>query len=422
MHDHAPGHPSATEDTFIEHRAVPEGGDDAAALAATLRDRARDLGMYVWDGLPEDEYMSSVEWPNTDSAAFLDVAHQAGARILYLSENHAEDGTVLSVEAMFALHGIYHWFPAQPADDDTAVTLVGTNGSASGRRESAADEVDSENLHEPWNWAPDPYVSWVSGARRKITEPLRQLVDRVVDDPAFDSRHGNPEVLLAAVADLDPSDAADVRYVAPRVFDQKHGNALDKTAEELAPSVIRMPDYSPLFDEDNRTTIVEAYLRDHQPDADPRLLWRLVMAASNLAWENGERERADRALKRTAAKLLRSLPADVRDQFGFASRRPQQLAVLAPYLSDIDSRLHDHLLTDLRALESTDYAATREARYATASRTLITLGKNRSAVSRFLGVSTAVLQRIESTHRKDVQLAPEDPIFERVPALRLALG
>jgi hypothetical protein len=61
--------------------------------------------------------------------------------------------------------------------------------------------------------------------------------------------------------------------------------------------------------------------------------------------------------------------------------------------------------------ESEQSGAQREARYATASRRLSALGESRAGVSRLLGISASVLDRIERENRSDVDLASDDPIL-----------
>lgn len=121
---------------------------------------------------------------------------------------------------------------------------------------------------------------------------------------------------------------------------------------------------------------------------------------------------------RQATAFLDRLPAQVRDQVGFAHRTAARRSMLEPYLDDVDPRLRDQFVSYVRGVEEKAYARSREARYATAARGLTARGKSRSAASRILGVSSAVLNRIEAAHPRDVTLAPDDPILERAPELR----
>ncbi len=144
----------------------------------------------------------------------------------------------------------------------------------------------------------------------------------------------------------------------------------------------------------------------------------MVAQASHISWDRGLRQKAEDSLRAQATDLLAGLPADVRDQVGFTHRVASQRALLEPFLDGVDERLRDRLVSAVRSVEEARYAAKREARYATASRALTARGQNRSKVSRTLGVSTAVLNRIEAAHRNDVPLADADPIFDRAPEMR----
>ena len=69
--------------------------------------------------------------------------------------------------------------------------------------------------------------------------------------------------------------------------------------------------------------------------------------------------------------------------------------------------------------EGEDLGLKREARYATAVRRLASQGQTRAAISRILGISTSVMDRIERENRKDVPLSSEDPILtDLAPSLQ----
>ena len=61
-------------------------------------------------------------------------------------------------------------------------------------------------------------------------------------------------------------------------------------------------------------------------------------------------------------------------------------------------------------IEREETGATREARYATASRALMVQGQSRAAAARTLGITTSALERVLRENRDDVRLTTDDPI------------
>ena len=99
-----------------------------------------------------------------------------------------------------------------------------------------------------------------------------------------------------------------------------------------------------------------------------------------------------------------------RDRLGFSSKNAAKLQVLAPYLDGESGGRAERLAREVANFEQERFGHSREERYATAARRLQAGGMTRAAVSRCLGISNSILERVVATHRRDVELASDDPI------------
>ena len=180
-------------------------------------------------------------------------------------------------------------------------------------------------------------------------------------------------------------------------------------AERLAPRVAGLADFDPL---ERADVLVEAFLGD----SDPRLRALVVSEVSRIAWT--KRDAALLEIDRQARAVLESLPDLVRDQVGFASKIAKLEALLAPHLPVASESRRAHLVNAVARIESEIHGELREARYATAARLLLSRGETRAAVSRSLGISTNVIERIAREHVSDVTIDHNDPIVTTlVPGL-----
>lgn len=249
----------------------------------------------------------------------------------------------------------------------------------------------------------DPYYDWQSG--QKVSGRVRDAVDALVADDRFNG-YRSGHVVAEYVAELDADDAEAVERVARRVFDEGVGKQLDHRATQLVQSLVKDPSYDPLaWGPESR-----AFVDERVKGEDPRLFERLESALSTYAYESGARTKAERELAKRAETILLALSLSDRDRLGFSSKSAAKLQVLAPYLEGESGGRAERLAREVANLEQERFGLSREERYATAARRLQAGGMTRAAVSRCLGISNSILERIVATHRRDVELAADDPI------------
>jgi hypothetical protein len=105
--------------------------------------------------------------------------------------------------------------------------------------------------------------------------------------------------------------------------------------------------------------------------------------------------------------------------YGFTTRTAKRLQLADPYLSHVKETRKRFVIYWMSRIEGETDGLKREARYATAVRALVSRGESRAAVSRRLGISTSVMDRITRENRRDVTLATDDPILtDLAPELR----
>lgn len=360
-------------------------------IEAEVREFATQTNLLVWDGIPWGGATTlSPEPQSLDD--FLAIARAVGAPILYLDP----DGSV----AAFAANGVVHVF-ATPAErarltggDVEDLLLDDDEDQPSG---SIAVRVGGSRDYN------DPYYDWQSG--KTVSGRVRKAIDALVADDRFNA-YRSGHVVAEYVTELDAEDADAVERVARRVFDETVGKQLDHRATQLVQTLVKDPSYDPLaWGPENR-----AFIEAHVEDEDPRLLERLERALSTYAYESGARTKAERELAKRAEAILLALSPAERDRLGFASRNAAKLQVLAPHLEGESSSKAERLAKEVARLEHERFGLPREERYAAAARHLQASGMTRADVSRRLGVSNSIVERIVATHRRDVELSSDDPI------------
>lgn len=226
----------------------------------------------------------------------------------------------------------------------------------------------------------------------------------VADDRFNGYRSGH--VVAEYVTALDADEAEAVERVARRVFDEGVGKQLDRRASQLVQSLVKDPSYDPLAWDPE----ISAFVDERVEGEDRRLAERIERALSTYAYESGARTKAERELAKRAEAILLALSPSERDRLGFSSKNAAKLQVLEPHLDGESGSRADRLAREVANLEQERFGLLREQRYATAARRLRDGGLTRAAVSRHLGISNSILDRITATHQRDVELAMDDPI------------
>jgi hypothetical protein len=222
------------------------------------------------------------------------------------------------------------------------------------------------------------------------------------------------QAALQRVAHLSAEDARTVGAVVSRVWHASVYPALEPLAQQLARRLSEDPDFDPLPWGDWLDTFVRERLDGHRPG----LIWITRQALFAQAESSGLIRRNEAEVKQAAQDALSRMSPLERDVYGFASRNARRQQLAQEYLRDIRPTRHELVIYWMSRFESEQHGARREARYATASRRLAALGETRASISRILGISGSVLDRIERENRLDVELDSDDPIITDLsPAL-----
>lgn len=351
---------------------------------AMLRDGAVLRGLHVWQGYPDDAPV--VGTGDLEPDAFLDLAVQLGARVLYIRSEGAD------LVVGFAVHGVLHVLTSIESGD-----------------EQEDEQDDAGHAYDPTSFM----LSWQDSAYDGLPPRLKAVADAVLADPRYDGEGRDTLVFGEHGAGLAPEEYETVRIATRMYFSGHTGREFDTEAAQVAALVLQHPDFDPLSTRETTTRIVESTI----PVSDVRVLPRVVREVDRAAYQTGQVAAAEAALKREARALAVGLPRLLRDRIGFSSRNAQKDALLAPYLDEAQSqdrrrRLRWAVYEVLQA-----DTAEREARYATAARAMIAASSS-AAASRTLGISTAVIDRLLREYRHDVVLAADDPILtELAPQL-----
>lgn len=351
-------------------------------------------GLVVWGGIPWGG-ATTLSPESQDLNGFLELARAVGAPILYLDP----DGSATA----FAANGVIHVF-AIPAErtrltgsdlvEDEFLPVDEGESLSSGRTAFRLGGPDAHN---------DPYYDWQSG--KEVTGRVREAVDALVADDRFNGfRSGH--VVAEYVAELDADEAESVERVARQVFDKGVGKQLDHQASHLVQALVKDPSYDPLA----WGPELSAFVDERVEDEDRRLVERIERALSAYAYESGARSRAERELAQRAEAILLAISPSDRDRLGFSSKNAAKLQVLERHLDGESGSRADRLAREVAKLEQERFGLLREQRYATAARRLRDGGLSRAAVSRQLGLSGSVLDRLTAAHQRDVELAMDDPI------------
>lgn len=363
-------------------------------IEAAVRQFGTQTNLVVWEGMPWGG-ATTLSPESQDLDDFLELARAVGAPILYLDP----DGSATA----FAANGVIHVF-ATPAErarltggdlaDDEDLLLDEDEDLSSGRIAFRVGGFHDYN---------DPYYDWQSG--KKVTGRVREAVDALVADDRFNG-YRSGHVVAEYVAALDADEAEAVERVARRVFDEGVGKQLDHRASQLVQSLVKDPSYDPLA----WGPEISAFVDERVEGEDRRLVERIERALSTYAYESGARTKAERELAKRAEAILLALTPSERDRLGFSSKNAAKLQVLEPHLDGESGSRADRLAREVANLEQERFGFLREQRYATAARRLRDGGLTRAAVSRHLGISNSILDRITATHQRDVELAMDDPI------------
>ena len=250
------------------------------------------------------------------------------------------------------------------------------------------------------------YVYYDYSRDRELSAELKRAVNALVTHPDYDGQPGNP-VAPARTAHLSPEDAESVMYVAPMVWRETIGKALERTVGKLVSHLAADPAFEPLpWNEE-----IDSFVASRLEGKSPGLVVMVQRGLNHYAYESGLIAKVEEEIKRDAQVALSSMTPLDRDMYGFTTRNAKRLQLAEPYISHIKESRKRFVIYWMSRIEGEESGLKREARYATAIRALVSRGETRAAVSRRLGISTSVMDRIERENRRDVPLAPNDPIL-----------
>ena len=272
--------------------------------------------------------------------------------------------------------------------------------------EAASIQVDFSRVQD--------YVYYDYSRDRELSADLKRAVNALVTDPDYDGQPGNP-VAHVRTAHLTSEDAESVTYVAPMVWRETIGKALERTTGKLVSHLAADPDFEPLpWNEE-----IDSFVASRLEGKPPGLVVMVQRGLNHYAYESGLIAKVEDEIKQDAQAALSSMTPLDRDMYGFTTRNAKRLQLAEPYISHIKESRKRFVIYWMSRIEGEEGGLKREARYATAIRALVSRGETRAAVSRRLGISTSVMDRIQRENRRDVPLAPNDPILtDLAPDLR----
>jgi hypothetical protein len=260
----------------------------------------------------------------------------------------------------------------------------------------------------------DDYAYYDYRSDRSLGPELRALVNELVQDREYDGgyQHFDADPRLAA---LSSQDAESVGYAVSMVWSASVGKALEGTARQLVTLLAADPDFDPLPWGDSTEEFVKQRLAGQRPG-----LVKLVQQGLNTyAYESGLTAKAEEEIKADARRALDRLTPLERDEYGFTIRNAKRLQLVEHLIGSVRENRRPLVVYWMSRLEMEEHGAAREGRYATAVRLLLARGETRAGISRLLGISTSVMDRILRENRRDVALAPDDPIVtDLAPTLR----
>ena len=249
---------------------------------------------------------------------------------------------------------------------------------------------------------------------RPLTGDLIHLVNSIVVDPEYAGLQGHKGV-VAWTRDVSVDDAHAVGNLASMLWSQSYGEEWAQVAEKIAVHLARDPEFEPLpwYEDINR------FVASRMAGIRPGLVAVVQNQLNIYAHAKGLVARLEEELQREARAALSAMTALDRDIYGFTSRNAKRLQLADPYISRVKESRRRFVVYWMSRFEGEESGLEREARYATAVRRLAAQGQTRAAISRMLGVSTSVMDRIERENRTDVPLSVDDPILtDLAPSLR----
>jgi hypothetical protein len=260
----------------------------------------------------------------------------------------------------------------------------------------------------------EDYLYYDYARDRELGRDLKSAVNELVLDSDYDGRNPSP-VADARTAHLSAEDAESVAYAAPIVWRETVGKALDRVTKKLVIHLAEDAEFDPLPWESD----ISDFVASRMTGIRPGLVALVQQQLNQYAYESGLIAKVEEELQREARAALNAMTPLDRDVYGFTSRNAKRLQLAEPYISHVKGSRRRFVVYWMSRFEGEESGLKREARYATAVRRLAAQGQTRAAISRMLGVSTSVMDRIERENRKDVPLSSNDPILsDLAPSLR----
>lgn len=361
-------------------------------LGANVRSRLEA----VYKALAADE---GVEATSSEPAASDIPAAASDAPPTGLAEKVGLDGSPTG--SGLAEHGAYE-------SDSTPVEVPSTPDAVI---EAIASEVDG---YVPDLSRVEDYMYYDYIADSPMRPELKRLVNEIVIDPTYDGGVGNEGIIERAMH-LSVEDQRAVTNAASMVWGQTIGTAYRGAAARIAVHLAQDPDFDPLpWEED-----INDFVASRMANKPPGLVMIAQRELNAYANEKGLIARVEAEIQRDAREALSQMTPLERDIYGFTSRNAKRLQLAEPYLSRVKQNRRKFVVYWMSRFESEELGLKREARYATAVRRLAAQGHTRAAISRALGISTSVMDRIERENRNDIPLESDDPIVTKLaPSIR----
>lgn len=377
----------------VDHEGEGAGDDlDVPRILKEFEREAGRLDLLVWRNYPGP--MPTVGH-GEDVSVFLDAAARLDAKVVYLMEWFGRDGSLLAFQAGFALHGVLHEIEIgdeAPYELDPMPGLHGPFG----------DDPAEQTLE------PEPAISWGEREYLELDDTARAAVDALLADPRYEGHGGaSLEALAHHGAGFADEAYSRMKQVAQRRYFELVEVPMRDRAQRLAAELVSLPDLDPL---EFHGQAAKDFVAGHVTEEDPRFIRVVARQMSQLIWESGLHDRARDAVERDARELLGSLPLLVRDRVCFASRVGARESLLRPYADGREDRLLTRIAALIGSVEAEPAKRARESRYASATRELLAAGTTKASVSRSLGISTSVIDRILREYPDAPKLSVDDPI------------
>ncbi len=252
------------------------------------------------------------------------------------------------------------------------------------------------------------YYDWSTGTSIPLEQ--RRLVDDVLREPSFDPfKFGGAgsewrEIVRRRAGHLDPKQLEVLESAAFYTFKYGLDTALRYYARPWAHEFLGRTNLDPLMPQTQISQWVAKMLAE---EVDDRRLLRAIAEEVILA-NRDRRHAAYEAARMRAIELLQRLDHDdpeLLDRVAFTSRKAARAALLAPYLSDVDTRLVSTVLDDFVSREKRLRGNARERRFGLVGKALLDAGTNEKEAAAKLGLTVRKLQRVV-----DAYLRPPEPI------------